>query len=336
MKIAVVGAGYWGPNLVRNLLGLPSVDGVLVCDRDMPRLAHVKRRFPEIETTADLDAVLGDPSIAAVALATPISTHGPLGLRVIEAGKDLFVEKPLAASSQEARALIALAEQKERVLMVGHTFEYSPPVLRIKEIIDRGDLGKIFFISTTRVNLGLHQRDASVIWDLVPHDFSIIFHWLGEAPVRVSAVGRDCVQKGVPDVAFLNLQFPSGVIANIEVAWLAPAKVRRTTIVGQKKMLIYDDSENIEKVKIYDQGVDFRDPETFGEFHLSYRTGDIVSPRLSSAEPLRTEMEHFVDCIRTRKRPKTDGASGLRVVESLEVAARALELGVPVRMNGNK
>lgn len=330
MKAAVVGAGYWGPNLIRNLLMQPKLTGLVVCDRDQSRLDMIKSRFPNAETTSDLDAVLGDPEIAGVAVATPISTHGPLGSRVLEAKKHLFVEKPLAGSVAEARNLVRLAKERERILMVGHTFEYSPPVIRIKQLIQNGDLGRIYFITMSRVNLGLHQRDASVIWDLVPHDFSILFHWLGEAPVRVSAMGRDCVQRGIPDVAFIHLEFPSGVVAALEVAWLAPSKLRRTAIIGERKMLVYDDTENIEKVKIYDQGVDLRDPETFGEFHLSYRTGDIVSPRLPSTEPLKVEMEHWLDCMATGQTPRTSGESGLRVVEALEATQRALELGKPV------
>lgn len=336
MKVAVVGAGYWGPNLIRNLLSERALSGVVVCDRDPARLDLVKGRFPQAETTSDLDRVLGDPDVAGVVLATPISTHGPLGLRVLEAKKHLFVEKPLAGSVAEAERLVAVARERERVLMVGHTFEYSPPVLRTREIIESGDLGRIFFVSMSRVNLGLHQRDASVIWDLVPHDFSILFHWLRETPVRVAAIGRDCVQRGIPDVAFIHLQFPSGVVANLEVAWLAPSKLRRTAIVGEKKMLVYDDNENIEKVKIYDQGVDFRDPETFGEWHLSYRTGDIVSPRLPSTEPLKAEMDHFVDCILTGRTPRTDGLSGLRVVAALAATERALQTRLPVELDGQR
>ncbi len=336
MKAAVVGAGYWGPNLTRNLVAQSSLDGVVVCDLDAGKLAKMKERFPSIETTQDLDAVLGNPEIEAVMLATPISTHGPLGLKILQAGKNLFVEKPMASSTKEAKALIAEAERQKRTLMVGHTFEFSPPVLKTKEMLDADQLGKIFFISVMRVNLGLHQRDVSVIWDLVPHDFSILFYWLGESPSYVQAFGRDCIQKGIPDVAFLNLRFPSGIIANIEVAWLAPSKLRRTTVVGEKKMLVYDDTENVEKLKLYDQGVDYKDPETFGEFQLSYRTGDIVSPRLPGTEPLRSEVEHFLHCARTGETPRCDGYSGLRVVEALEAAETSLRTGKPVLLDGKK
>ncbi|MBI2377214.1 MAG: Gfo/Idh/MocA family oxidoreductase [Deltaproteobacteria bacterium] len=332
MKLAVVGAGYWGPNLVRNLLALPDVQ-VVICDRDAKRLAQAKERFPPVEITSDYDAVLGDSALTGVLLATPISTHGPLGLRALGAGKHLFVEKPLAGSVRDAEALVEEANQRGRVLMVGHTFEYSPPVVKIRDYIERGELGQLYFISMTRVNLGLHQRDASVIWDLAPHDFSILFSWLNEAPRRITATGRACVQKGIPDVAFVTLEFPSGVLANVEVAWLAPSKLRKTTIVGQKKMLAYDDTQNIETVKIYDQGVDFRDPETFGEYQLSYRSGDIVSPRISGAEPLKVEMTHFVECIQTGKTPRTDGRSGLRVVRALEAAERSLRSREPVELD---
>ncbi|MBI4821360.1 MAG: Gfo/Idh/MocA family oxidoreductase [Deltaproteobacteria bacterium] len=331
MRLAVVGAGYWGPNLVRNLLTIPDVS-VIVCERDPKRLLQVKERFPSVEVTSDYDAVLGDTSIAGVLLATPISTHGPLGVRALGAGKHLFVEKPLAGSVSDAEALVTEAERRGRVLMVGHTFEYSPPIVKIRDVIERGELGPIYFISMTRVNLGLHQRDASVIWDLAPHDFSILFHWLQEGPKRVTAIGRACVQPGIPDVAFVSLEFPSGVVANVEVAWLAPSKIRKTTIVGQKKMLAYDDTQNIEAVKIYDQGVDFRDPETFGEYQLSYRTGDIVSPRISGAEPLKVEMSHFVECIQGNKTPRSDGRSGLRVVRALEAAERSLRSRAPVEI----
>ncbi len=335
MRLAVVGAGYWGPNLVRSLLGL-RIDDVVVCDKDPGRLDLIKTRYPPVTVTTDYDQVLRDPEVEGVLLATPISTHGRMGVEALKAGKHLFIEKPLASSTTEAEELIANARKAERVLMVGHTFEYSPPVLRCKQAIDNGDLGELFFISVMRVNLGLHQRDASVIWDLVPHDFSILFYWLNESPTYIHAFGRDCVQKGIPDVAFLNLRFPSGVIANIEVAWLAPSKLRRTAIVGQRKMLVYDDTENIEKVKIYDQGVDMKDPDNFGEFHLSYRTGDIVSPRLSSVEPLKVEMEHFLECIRTGNTPRTDGLSGLRVVEALQAAEQSLASGQPVHLDGRR
>jgi predicted dehydrogenase len=256
-----------------------------------------------------------------------VGTHAELGARVLGAGKHLFVEKPLAGSVEGARALVRAAAAADRVLMVGHTFEYSPAVVRIGEMIRGGELGRIYFLSAMRVNLGLHQSDVSVIWDLAAHDFSIFFSWLNEAPLTVSATGAACVQAGIPDVAFISATFPSGVVAHIEVSWLAPSKLRRTTVVGDAKMLVYDDIESVEKVKVYDRGVDFRDPRDFGEFQLSYRTGDIVSPALPTYEPLALETAEFLRAIEAGQPPRSDGHSGLRVVRALEAAQRSLEQG---------
>ncbi|MDQ7053965.1 MAG: Gfo/Idh/MocA family oxidoreductase [candidate division KSB1 bacterium] len=274
-----------------------------------------------------------DREIDAMVIATPVSTHAPLAQAALRSGKHVFVEKPMASTTEEAMQLIELAERHQRVLMVGHTFEFSPPVLKIKEVIERGALGDIFYISSSRVNLGLHQKDISVIWDLAPHDFSSIFFWLDEMPKYISAMGRDYVQRGIPDVAFINLEFASGVIAHVQVSWLAPSKLRRTTLIGSDKMLVYDDTENIEKVKIFDKGVDYKDPETFGEYQLSYRAGDVISPRLDTYEPLFKEMEHFLDCCETGQRPKTDGYNGLRVVKALEAAEKSLRNGSQVVEN---
>jgi predicted dehydrogenase len=327
LNVAVIGLGYWGPNLLRNLYELHRCGRLVACDLDPAKLQKVRSRYPTVETFTDASRVFADPEIHAVLVATPVSSHFGLARQALEAGKHVFIEKPFTSSREEALELIDLAARKDRVLMVGHTFEYSPPVLKIKEIIERGDLGRIYYISASRVNLGLHQKDVSVIWDLAPHDFSCLFFWLDEEPVRISAMGRDYVQRGIPDVAFINLEFASGCIANVQVSWLAPSKLRRTTIVGSEKMLVYDDTENIEKVKIFDKGVDYRDPETFGEYHLSYRSGDVLSPRLDSYEPLRKEMEHFLDCCENGKRPKTDGHNGLRVVRALEAAEKSMREG---------
>ena len=253
-------------------------------------------------------------------IATPISTHFELAMAAIKAGKHTFVEKPMTASVLEAKELLAAAEARNMTLMVGHTFEFSAPVIAIKELIASGELGDIYYISSSRINLGLHQKDVSVIWDLAPHDFSILFDWLGEEPEHVSAVGRGCVKCEIPDVAFVNLRFPSGAIAEVQLSWLSPVKLRRTLVVGSKKMLVYDDTESVEKVKVFDHGVNVIEPGSFGEFQMSYRTGDIVSPHLDASEPLFLEAAHFVDCVRTGARPKTDGASGLRVVRALEQA----------------
>ncbi len=330
MNVAIVGLGYWGPNLLRNLYETRRCHRLVACDLNASKLERAQLRYPSIEVTTDFNTVITDGDIDAVVIATPVSTHAPLAQAALEAGKHVFVEKPMASNKEEAMQLIDLAERHQRVLMVGHTFEFSPPVLKIKEVIERGDLGDIFYISSSRVNLGLHQKDISVIWDLAPHDFSSIFFWLDEMPKYISAMGRDYVQRGIPDVAFINLEFASGVIAHVQVSWLAPSKLRRTTLIGSDKMLVYDDTENIEKVKIFDKGVDYKDPETFGEYQLSYRAGDVVSPRLDTYEPLFKEMEHFLDCCETGQRPKTDGYNGLRVVKALEAAEKSLRNGSQV------
>lgn len=324
---AVVGLGYWGPNLLRNLNETGACGELTACDLDSERLERIKRRYPGVRVTTDFERILDDGTIDAVLIATPISTHYALAKRVLEAGKHCFVEKPMAHNSSAALDLVRIAEARSRTLMVGHTFEYSPPVIKIKEIISSGELGELFYISSSRVNLGLHQKDVSVIWDLAPHDFSVLFHWLNQDPVRIIAVGKDYVQRGIPDVAFITLEFESGTIANVHVSWLAPSKLRRTAVVGSRKMLVYDDTESIEKVKIFDKGVEYKDPETFGEYQLSYRAGDIVSPKLGNYEPLAVEMAHFMDCIETGEKPKSDGVSGLRVVRALEAAERSIKNG---------
>ena len=327
MNVAVIGLGYWGPNLVRNLYEIRMCEKLYCCDVDSRKLERMKTRYPAIIVETDYRKLLQNKDVHAVIVATPVSSHFPLAYESLMAGKHVFVEKPFTPTSDMARQLIDIAEQKKLTLMVGHTFEFSPPVLKIKEIIDSGHLGAIYYISASRVNLGLHQKDVSVIWDLAPHDFSILFHWLDEQPSRISAMGRDYVQKNIPDVAFINMEFPSGCIAHVQVSWLSPSKLRRTTIIGSDKMLVYDDTENTEKVKIYDKGVDYKDPETFGEYQLSYRAGDVVSPRLDNFEPLGKEMHHFVDCCLNGQTPKTDGRNALRVVKALEAAEKSMRNG---------
>jgi len=318
LVVALVGYGYWGPNLLRNYMEMPAVEVKWVCDRDLEKLRRAKARYPSVLATQDYDDVLGDSEVDAVVIATPIRTHFRLALAGIKAGKHTFVEKPMTASVIEAEALVAAAQARSLTLMVGHTFEFSSPVTAIGDIIASGELGEVYYVSSSRINLGLHQKDISVIWDLAPHDFSILFNWLGEEPQLVSAVGRGCVKCDIPDVAFVTLRFPSGALAEVQLSWLSPVKLRRTLVVGSKKMLVYDDTESVEKVKVFDHGVNVSEPGSFGEFQLSYRTGDIVSPHLDPREPLFVEAEHFVACIRTGTTPKTDGANGLRVVRALE------------------
>jgi len=322
--VGLVGYGYWGPNLLRNYMECAEAEIKYVCDRDEGRLGTVGERYPSLSLTTRVGDLLADPEVDALLIATPIPTHYPLARDAITAGKHVFVEKPLAASSDEAERLLGMAADRGLTLMVGHTFEYSPPVVKIKELIDSGELGRIFFISSSRINLGLHQSDVSVIWDLAPHDFSILFNWLDEEPYRISAVGRSCVHSRVPDVAFINLSFKSGAVAEVQVSWLSPIKLRRTILVGSRKMLLYDDTEPVEKVKVFDHGVTLREPGSFGEFQLSYRTGDILSPHLNNKEPLLLEAQHFIDCVTSGKSPQTDGRSGIRVVRALERAEASL------------
>jgi predicted dehydrogenase len=317
VRIAVIGLGYWGPNLVRNLHELAAAEVAYVCDGRPEALDAIRRRYPAIPATGSIDQVLRDPAVDAVAIATPVSTHYELAARALRAGKHVFVEKPLAGSSAEALELVELARARGLVLMPGHTFLYSPPVETIGRLIESGELGDIYFVSTSRVNLGLHQADVSVVWDLGPHDFSILRYWFGETPSHVTALSRGCVLPTIPDVTFINLEFPSGTIAHVELSWLAPSKLRRTTVVGSRKMVVYDDTSN-EPVRVFDSGVDLPNPETFGEYRMTYRTGDIVSPQIAAAEPLYLEMSDFCRSIATGAAPRSGAELGVEVVRIIE------------------
>ena len=334
-NVAVVGLGYWGPNLLRVLFELPDVNVKYACDLDTSRLAKAMRRYPSVEPTTDFDRILDDPTVDAVMIATPVFSHFELASRALMAGKHTFVEKPLAASSAEADELVELADENGLSLMCGHTFIYSPAVRSVKQMIDSGELGDIYFISSSRVNLGLHQRDVSVIWDLAPHDFSILLYWLGELPTSVGAVGRDSVVKGIPDVAFIDLTYGSGAIAHVELSWLAPSKLRRTVVVGSEKMVVYDDTSP-EPVRVFDSGVQYEDPETFGEYQLSYRTGDILSPRLETYEPLAAELSDFVGSARNGRRVTENRRVARDVVRLIEAAEASLdERGAPISLAGD-
>lgn len=323
LQVAVVGLGYWGPNLLRNFHEVPGVEVAWICDAREAALELHGRRWPAVKRTSSFAEVLADESVDAAAIATPVSSHYPLARAAIDAGKHVFVEKPLAASSCEAADLIASAQAAGVVLMPGHTFLYSPPVNIVKQLIDSGELGDIYFVSTSRVNLGLHQKDVSVAWDLGPHDFSILRYWLEETPAFATAVARGCILEATPDVAFINLEFASGPIAHVEIAWLAPTKLRRTTICGSRKMVVYDDTSN-EPIRIFDSGVALPDPESFGEYKLTYRTGDIVSPRVDVAEPLQLELTDFCDSIRTGLSPRSSAELGLEVVRMIEAVDESL------------
>jgi predicted dehydrogenase len=334
--VAVVGLGYWGPNLVRNLHEVSEAEVVFACDRREQALEALARRYPAIRRTTDFEEVLDDQAVDAVVVATPVSSHHALALSALRAGKHVFVEKPLAASSVQALELVETATQRGLVLMPGHTFLYSPPVRMIRDLIVSGDLGEIFFISTSRVNLGIHQPDVSVVWDLGPHDFSILRYWLDELPSTVAAMTRGCVTPNTPDVAFIHLVFDSGTIANVEIAWLAPSKLRRTTIVGSEKMVVYDDTSN-EPIRIFDSGAHLQNPQTFGEYQLTYRTGDIVSPKVEVTEPLALQVQDFCAAIRHETVPRSSAAVGLDVVTITEAVDRSLGLdGCPVEVESKQ
>jgi predicted dehydrogenase len=323
IRLAVVGLGYWGPNLARNIQELDDAELVALCDLRPELVSTFQRRYPAATATSNYLELLERPDIDGVVLATPVGTHFHLAAAALRAGKHVFVEKPLAASSEQAAELIDIAAARDLVVMPGHTFLYSPPVVLIRDLIQSGELGEIYFISMSRVNLGLHQSDVSVAWDLGPHDFSMLRFWLGETPSSVSAVSRSCIMPSTPDVAFINLQFPSETLAHVELSWLAPSKLRRTTIVGSSKMVVYDDTST-EPVRIFDSGVNFPNPEGFGEFRLSYRTGDIVSPAVAASEPLRVEMEDFCAAIREGSVPTSSALIGYEVIRIVEAVEQSL------------
>jgi predicted dehydrogenase len=328
LTCAVVGLGYWGPNLLRVLVDRPSVEVKWICDLDGERLARFGRRYPAARRTSEIDSVLEDPTVDAVLLATPVLTHFELTQRALRAGKHTFVEKPLAPSSAKADELAKLAKRMGLVLMCDHTFVYSPPVRAIKELLDRRELGDVFFISSSRLklgNLGLHEPDVSVIWDLGPHDFSILLHWLGEVPETVRAIGRDSIVPGIPDVAFVTLTYASGIIANVELSWLAPRKLRRTVVVGNERMVVYEDGA-AEPVRVFDHEVVYQDPQAFGKGHLSYRTGDIVSPRIKAREPLAIELDDFIDAIRLGSPTVASIELSQQVIRITEAADESLRL----------
>jgi predicted dehydrogenase len=333
VKIAIVGLGYWGPNLVRNLVSLVGPASIVMVERSLDRMAAMAAMYPSVACSTTLDHVLDDDEVEAVVVATPVSTHAELARTALEAGRHVLVEKPLASSVADAADVVACAEERQRVLMVGHTFLFSPRVQRMAEYLAEGRLGAIHYATSSRLNLGLHQRDIGVIWDLGAHDFSILCHLLGEFPVSVQTSGRGMVRPDTLDVAFVNLRFGSGIVASVEMSWLAPKKVRNTVLVGDRQMMVYDDLDNEGPIKIYDKGVVKPDPENFGEHQLTYRQGDVLAPYVSPREPLAQELEHFLACIRGQVAEPclSDGHFGLRVVEVLEAAERSWsEDGRPV------
>jgi predicted dehydrogenase len=318
VALALVGLGYWGPNLLRAAADLEDVEITVVCDLVPERLEVQRKRNPYLKITTRIEDILEDSSIDGVMIASPIVTHHQLALQCLRAGKHVFVEKPMAQTSDECRDLIRWARERQLILMPGHVFLYAPPVVAVKDILDHQDLGEIYFVTSTRVNLGIHQSNSSVIEDLAPHDFSILEYWMG-TPLFVRAIGRDSVIRGEWDVAFIDMGYPTGTLVRIELSWLAPTKLRRTVVAGRKGMLVYDDTSN-EPIRIHDCGVEVVNPVNFGEHRMAYRTGDITSPRLATDEPLRVEIADFVHAIRTGQQPRSDMHLGLNVVRMIEAA----------------
>jgi predicted dehydrogenase len=328
LRIGIIGLGYWGPNLVRAFDAQAGVEVAVVCDRDPARLASVCSRFPKVAATDDAEEVFRTEGLDAVAIVTPTRTHFELARRALERGLHVFVEKPLTASGAEGEALVALAEARGRVLFVGHIFLYTAAVAKLRELVERAELGPLCHIAAARRNLGPVRTDVNALWDLAPHDISIILHLLGRLPETVNCQGTAHLRPGVHDVTFLTMHFSDGVMASVHSSWLDPNKVREMTLVGTRKMVVYDDLQPLEKIKIYDKGIEAPGYHTdFGEFAYSYRYGDTHSPRLVEEEPLRAECRHFAECVTRGERPRTDGTNGLEVVRVLEAAQRSLARG---------
>lgn len=328
VRIAVVGAGYWGPNLIRNVAECRGAELATICDSDEERLETVGRRYPGVALVGDVARVLDDGSIDAVVIATPASTHHEIGTRAMEAGKDVLLEKPMAITVAECRELLETASRTDRVLMVGHTFVFNAAVKSVKKLIDSGEIGDLLYVHSSRVNLGRVRKDVNALWNVAPHDISIVNYVLDEFPTRVRAMGRSFLQPGIEDVVFAVFEYPGGAVAHVHSSWLDPSKVRKTTFVGSEKMIVYDDVESEGKVKIYDKGVRRTTPDSeYGEFQLRLHSGDIHIPKITFTEPLAEELTHFAECVQSRKEPKTSGSQGLAVVAALEAAQKSVESG---------
>ena len=325
--IGVVGAGYWGPNLIRNFVNTPNARVLAVCDQQPARLEPIGRRYPGVALTADMSVLLNDPAIDAVVIATPVSSHAALARQALLAGKHVLVEKPMTSCTAEAEMLVDLAAQRRLTLMVDHTFLYTGAIRRIKQLIDTDELGELYYYDSVRVNLGVFQQDVSVIWDLAAHDLSIMDYIVPDRPCRVSATAATHFSGGVADVAYLTVHFANNLIAHFHVNWLSPVKVRQVLIGGNRRMVLYDDIEPTEKVKVYDRGVHWTtDPSDLRRTaNVAYRLGDMYAPMLDQTEALQNECAHFIDCIESGATSLSDGLAGLRVVKMLEAAERSLQ-----------
>lgn len=335
VRIGMIGVGYWGPNLARNFSEIPGVDLVAIADLEAASLERVRRRFHDVHTTTDYREFFG-MDVDAVAIATPPATHYAIAKDCLEHGLHCLIEKPLTDRYEHARDLVGIARQHDLRLMVGHTFEYNPAVREIRRIVQAGELGEVFYVDAVRTNLGLFQLNTDAMWDLAPHDISIINYILGETPVQVSAHGASFVlrEHGVNDLVYLHMEYPGGKLASVRVSWLDPNKTRRTTVVGDKKMLVYNDVSSLEKLRVYDKGVDTVPyTDNYGEFQASYRYGDVTIPHVAGTEPLRIECQHFIACIQGGIEPQSDGVSGASVVQTLQAAGMSLREGRPVGMD---
>ncbi|MDE3098008.1 MAG: Gfo/Idh/MocA family oxidoreductase [Verrucomicrobiota bacterium] len=338
LKLGVVGCGYWGPNLVRNFRSLPDCNLKMICDLNEARLKHLKSVYPGVQGVTQFHHMLNGADLDALVIATAVDTHYPLAKASLLAGRHTFIEKPMASSSAQCQELVDVARERGLVLMTGHTFLYSPAVRKIKEIVDHGDIGEIRYICARRLNLGLYQKDINVAWDLAPHDISIVQYIMGEAPLSVNCSGSAHVTPGVEDVTMMCLTFSKERSAIIHSSWLDPRKVREMTIVGSKRMIVYDDVAPLEKIRIFDARVE-RPPhyDTFAEFQYAYHYGDVYSPYIKQEEPLKAECQHFLDCIRRGGAPLTDGHQGLELVRILEASSASLNKGgAPVALGLHK
>lgn len=332
--IGVIGYGYWGPNLVRNFSQAHGASVVAVCDQRPERRAQVEQVYPSIQTYSDVQAMLKNPAIDAVAVATPVSSHFLLAMHALRAGKHVFVEKPFTATVAEGEQLVEEAEKRRLTLMVDHTFVYTSAVRKIKELLDNGSLGQLYYYDSVRINLGLFQSDVNVLWDLAVHDLSIMDYLIDRTPKMIAATGMSHVPGRPENMAYLTCFFNNNLIAHFHVNWMAPVKVRQTLIGGSEKMIVYDDIEMSEKIKVYDKGIIVSQAdEAIYQRHVGYRTGDMWAPRLDNIEALKVEAEHFVDCVQTGHQPQSSGQAGLRIVRILEAASRSMaNHGQPVEI----
>lgn len=329
IKIGVIGCGYWGPNLIRNFSENYNTDIKYACDLDRERLERIKLRYPFVTTTTNYKDLLKDKSLQAVAISTPVHTHYRIAKEALEAGKHLFIEKPFTSKVKEAEKLVEISKKKNLILLVDHTFIYTGAVRKMKELLSSGKIGDIYYFDSVRVNLGLFQSDVNVVWDLAPHDIAIMDYLIPDRPKSVVAVGASHTSNGIEDIAYLTVNFDGGLIAHFHLNWMSPVKIRRIIIGGSKKMIVFDDLDPAEKIKIYDKGITLARSEKklLYQNRIQYRIGDMYAPKIDLSEALKVAVEHMADCIIKNKNPETDGESGLRVLRIIEAAERSIKKG---------